>query len=154
MRHICCTMKRIRLCRHPPPPPPGWGGGNGGLALCLWEDMRTCSLPAGPVRQGKEDGPVQEPPAQGQVGMGGVGTYGTADSWELSRQLERGACWCNTDSVVGERFYEAILPSPHPWQSPDCIPIVGSARSLVPSDKRFNHIKVWYTFIFIDLQAR
>ena len=35
----------------------------------------------------------------------------------------------------------------------DCIPIVGSAKSLVLNDKRFNHTKVWCTFIFIDLQA-
>ena len=83
--------------------------------------MRTCSLRAGPVRQGKEGGPVQEPPAQGQVGMGG-GEAGTEQlSAVLSIQLERGAFWCNTDkmavqwcSVVGERFYEAILASPHP----------------------------------------
>ena len=36
----------------------------------------------------------------------------------------------------------------------DCIPIVGSAKSLVLNDKRFNHTKVWCTFIFINLQAR
>ncbi len=35
----------------------------------------------------------------------------------------------------------------------DGIPIVGLAKSLVPKDKRFNHTKVWCTFIFIDLQA-
>ena len=37
--------------------------------------------------------------------------------------------------------------------SPDCIPIVGAAKSLVLNDKKFNHTKVWCTFIFIDLQA-
>ena len=74
--------------------------------------------------------------------------------WDLATLSSvRGACWCNTDSIVGERFYEAILASPHLWQSPDCIPIVGSARSLVPSDKRSNYTKVWCTFIYIDLQA-
>jgi hypothetical protein len=55
--------------------------------------------------------------------------------------------------VVGERFCEAVLSSPHPWQSPDCIPIVGSVKALVPNDKSFNHTKVWCTFMFIDLQA-
>ena len=35
----------------------------------------------------------------------------------------------------------------------DCIPIVGAVKPLVPKDKRFNHSKVWCTFIFIDLQA-
>ncbi len=109
MRHICCTLTRIRALL--PPPRPGRGGGGGGPVL---------------------------------------------NSWVLSMQLERGACWCNTDkmavqwcSVVGEHFYEAILASPHPWQSPDCIPIVGSVKSLVLNDKRFNHTKVWCTFIFI-----
>jgi hypothetical protein len=53
--------------------------------------------------------------------------------------------------VVGERFCEAVLASPHPWQSPDCIPIVGSAKPLVLNDKRFNYTKVWCTFMFIDL---
>ncbi len=84
--------------------------------------------------------------------------YGTAES-SVSIQLERGyAAWCEIQtkwrsSVVGERFCEAVLASLHPWQSPDCIPIVGSAKSLVPNDKRFNHTKVWCTFTFIDLQA-
>ena len=57
-------------------------------------------------------------------------------------------------SVVSECCWEAVLASPRPWQSPDCIPIVGSVKPLVPSDKRFNHTKVWCTFIFSDLQAR
>ncbi len=39
------------------------------------------------------------------------------------------------------------------WFAADCIPIVGAAKSLVPKDKRFNHTKVWCTFIFIYLQA-
>ncbi len=58
-------------------PSPGW------RALVVFvrrhEDLFTAP---GPVRQGKEGGPVQEPPAQGQVSMGGGGggTYGTADS--------------------------------------------------------------------------
>ncbi len=82
--------------------------------------MRTCSLPAGPVRQGKEGGPVQEPPAQGQVGMGGGGEARTeqltpkssVDSWREGRAGVKQTKWrC---SVVGERFYEAILASPHP----------------------------------------
>jgi len=30
---------------------------------------------------------------------------------------------------------------------------VGAVKPLVPKDKRFNHSKVWCTFIFIDLQA-
>ncbi len=35
----------------------------------------------------------------------------------------------------------------------DHIGLVGAAKSLVPKDKRFNHTKVWCTFIFIDLQV-
>jgi hypothetical protein len=52
-------------------------------------------------------------------------------------------------------FVKLSSPAPtrDPWQSPDCIPIVGSAKPLVLNDKRFNHTKVWCTFMFIDLQA-
>jgi hypothetical protein len=87
---------------------------------------------------------------------GGGCTYGTAVSW-LSSVWKR-VRWCEIQtkwrrSVVGERFCEAVLASPHPWQSPDCIPIVGSVKALVQNDKSFNHTKVWCTFIFIDLQA-
>ena len=74
----------------------------------------------------------------------------SVDSWKEGRAGVIQTKW--RSSVVGKCFYEAILASPHPWQSPDCIPIVGSVKSLVPSDKRFNHSKVWCTFIFIDLQ--
>ena len=73
----------------------------------------------------------------------------SVDSWKEGRAGVIQTKW--RSSVVGERFYEAILASPHLWQSPDCIPIVGSARSLVPSDKRSNYTKVWCTFIYIDL---
>ncbi len=72
---------------------------------------------------------------------------GDARTEQLRSQYTAGkrVRWCEIQtkwrsSVVGE-------------QSPNCIPIVGSAKSLVPSDKRFNHTKVWCTFIFIDLQA-
>ena len=44
-------------------------------------------------------------------------------------------------------------PAPARGQSPDCIPIVGLVKPLVPSDKRFNHTKVWYTFIFIYIYS-
>ena len=37
-----------------------------------------------------------------------------------------------------------MLSSPAPAR-----PIVGLVKPLVPSDKRFNHTKVWCTFIFI-----
>ncbi len=52
----------------------------------------------------------------GRYGGGGGGTYGTAessvDSWKEGRAGEIQTKWqC---SVVGERFYEAILASPHP----------------------------------------
>ena len=40
-------------------------------------------------------------------------------------------------------------PAPARDRAPDCIPIVGLVKPLVPSDKRFNHTKVWCTFIFI-----
>ncbi len=78
-----------------------------------------------------------------------MGAWGEGDARteQLRSQYTAGkrVHWCEIQtkwrsSVVGE-------------QSPDCIPIVGSARSLVPRDKRFNHTKVWCTFIFIDLQA-
>ncbi len=87
---------------------------------------------------------------------GGGCTYGTAVSWRSS--VWKRVRWCEIQtkwrrSVVGERFCEAVLASPHPWQSPDCIPIVGSVKALVQNDKSFNHTKVWCTFIFIDLQA-
>jgi hypothetical protein len=89
--------------------------------------------------------------------------YGTA-------QLQLGsgdACVCRDkmaeQCVVGDVQIASAWIQPgvryptlplHPWQSPDCILIVGSAKSLVLNDKRFNHTKVWCTFIFIDLQAR
>ncbi len=66
-------------------------------------------------------------------------------------------------SVVGERFCQVICSVRIPADSPDFaldssttagrIPIVGLAKSLVSKDKRFNHTKVWCTFIFIDLQV-
>jgi hypothetical protein len=80
--------------------------------------VRICSLPAGPVRQGKEGGLVQEGSRSGRYGgVGGVGcTYGTAessvDSWKEGRTGVIQTKW--RSSVVGERFYEAILTSPHP----------------------------------------
>ncbi len=80
-----------------------------------------CSLPAGPVRQGTEGGPVQEPPAQGQVGMGGgearseqLTPESSVDSWNW-KEGRAGVIQTKwRTSVVGERFYEAILASPHP----------------------------------------
>jgi hypothetical protein len=65
----------------------------------------------------------------------------------------------NNDSVLKrccegrQVFCSAHQHLLHPWQSPDCIPIVGSVKPLVLNDKRFNHTKVWCTFMFIDLQA-
>jgi hypothetical protein len=82
-------------------------------------------------------------------------TYGTAESSVTAGQR----CWCDTDrNNIAEqccwwKFFEAVLASPHPWQYPDCIPIVGSVKPLVPNDKRFNYTKVWCTFMIIDLQA-
>jgi hypothetical protein len=56
----------------------------------------------------------------GRIILKGVArTYGTTES-SVSMQLERGyAAWCEIQtkwrsSVVGERFCEAVLTSPHP----------------------------------------
>jgi hypothetical protein len=80
--------------------------------------MRTCSLPAGPGRQGRA-GQYGSPPAQGQVGMGGgearteqLTPESSVDSWKEGRAGVIQTKW--RSSVVGERFYEAILASPHP----------------------------------------
>ncbi len=150
MRHICCTMPRIRAL--PPPPRPARGGGWRDAAVVFvrrHEDLFTAS----------RTGPVQEPPrlkVRTVWGGGGVSrTEQLSECSVYSRKEGRAGViqtkWC---SVVGERFYEAILASLHPWQSPDWIPIVGSAKPLVLNDKRFNYTKVWCTFICIDLQAR
>ena len=75
------------------------------------------------------------------------------NSWELSYSWK---VWYRHNGgavLLVNVFLKLSSPAPTPWQSPDCIPIVGSAKSLVPNDKRFNHTKVWCTFIFIDLQA-
>ncbi len=93
-------------------------GGGGRRARVVFvrrhEDLFTARR-AGTARKGWRSSTGA--PAQGQVGMGGGGgTYGTAessvDSWKEGRagviQTKR-RC-----SVVGERFYEAILASPHP----------------------------------------
>ncbi len=80
--------------------------------------MRTCSLPAGPVRQGKEGGPVQEPPAQGQVGMGGGGgTYGTAESsvysWKEGRAGVIQTKWrCSGAVLLVNIFMKLSSPAP------------------------------------------
>ena len=52
--------------------------------------------------------------------------------------------------VIGSKWRSSVL-----WfaADSDCKPIVYSVKSLVLNDKRFNHTKVWCTFIFIDLQA-
>ena len=90
---------------------------------------------------------------------GGCVYYGTAETVRLQSVCSwkegtlHGVKYRQNVGVVGERFCEAVLSSPHPWQSPDCIPIVGSVKALVPNDKSFNHTKVWCTFMFIDLQA-
>ena len=52
--------------------------------------------------------------------------------------------------VIGSKWHSSVLLFA---AGSDCIPIVGAAKSLFPNDKRFNHTKVWCTFIYIDLQA-
>ena len=52
--------------------------------------------------------------------------------------------------VIGSKWGSSVLRFA---ADSDCIPIVGSVKPLVLNDKRFNHTKVWCTFIFIDLQA-
>ncbi len=51
--------------------------------------------------------------------------------------------------MIGSKWRSSVLRFA---ADSDCIPIVGSVKSLVLNDKRFNHTKVWCTFIFIDLQ--
>jgi hypothetical protein len=157
MRHICCTMTRIRAL--PPPPRPARLGGEWRARVVFvrrHEDLFTARR-AGTARKGGRASTGAPGSRSGRYGGGGearteqLTPESSVDSWKEGRAGVIQTKW--RSSVVGERFYEAILASPHPWQSPDRIPIVGSARSLVPSDKRFNHSKVWCTFIFIDLQA-
>ncbi len=123
------------------------------MATAIWQPWIS-SLPAGPVWQGKEGGPVQEDSRSGRYGGGGLHVR---NSWELSIQLERGYAGVkyrqNGGVVLLLNVFVKLSSPACPWQSPDCIPIVGSAKSLVPNDKRFNHTKVWCTFMFIDLQA-
>jgi hypothetical protein len=73
-----------------------------------------CSLPAGPVRQGKEGGPDREGSRSGRYGGGWV-----ARTEQLRAQYTAGKSvrWCEIQtkwrsSVVGERFCEAVLASP------------------------------------------
>ena len=87
-------------------------------------------------------------PARGGGGGGMLLSYSWKEGTLVYRQNGGAVLLVNV-------FVKLSSPAPtrEPWQSPDCIPIVGSAKPLVLNDKRFNYTKVWCTFMFIDLQA-
>jgi len=130
MRHVCCTMTRFGLSRHPPPPAPPGGGGMAGYWRCVCEKTSlSCSVRATPppspdltqcCRQ------WTDPYTQLQLERGNAGVIQT--KW---RSIVEGVVICS-------------------WLYTDCW---CGFKSLVLNDKRFNHSKVWCTFIFIDLQA-
>jgi hypothetical protein len=110
MRHICCTVTRIRAL--PPPPPP--------RAHVVFVRRHEDLFTARRASTAREGGPVQEPTGSRSGRYGGGGEARTeqltpessVDSWKEGRAGVIQTKWrC---SVVGERFYEAILASPHP----------------------------------------
>ncbi len=125
-----------------------------------WPEDLICSMPAGPVRQG-EPAPIGRLPSASPIG-GERSDVSTLNSYVV---------WCHAGTAAGHTHHTQThqyrsyswdsgntsvkMPGSVLWfAAADCIPIVGSVKSLVLNDKRFNHTKVWCTFIFIDLQAR
>ena len=95
-----------------------FGGGNTALYL-----------PAVPVRQQAGLLAVPARPAGGAAAESSGHRQYTLYSWRESSRLIRQ----NGDSVLLVNVVEnwdAVLASPRPWQSPDCIPIVGAVLSL------------------------